>query len=92
MRQTLLILCLALSACGDWPDAGGPALERGRQDWPALLPVSEVIAGGAVPEAADEDAGRLAARAAGLRNRARILRSDASDADAMEALRTRLRR
>ena len=92
MRRLLIIICLLLSACGDWPDAGGPALERSSREWPTLLPLSDVIAGGTVNEAADNDATQLAARAAGLRNRARILRANASDADAMEALRARLRR
>lgn len=91
MRVFALIICLALTACGDWPDAGGPAMERRSSDWPNLLPLSELLETGTVQQAEDADAERLAARAAALQNRARILRSNARDADAMEALRARLR-
>ena len=89
MRYTVPI-CLLLTACGSWPDAGGPPLTRDDRPWPALLPLDDVL--GAVPVADDPDADRLAARAANLRARAAILRRDASDIDAMEALRARLAR
>lgn len=83
--------CLALVACSDWPDAGDPPLERRTSEWPELLPLSEVIEANPVPPAENEDATDLVARAAALRNRAAILRADAGDTDAMEALRARLR-
>ena len=86
-----LLLCFALVACGEWPDAGGPPLERNSSDWPELLPLSEVINTGTIPPAESDDADALADRAAALRNRAAILRANAADADAMEALRNRLR-
>lgn len=92
MRLICLSLCLTLAACADWPDAGGPTMDRRSSDWPTLLPLSGLVAGGTVQTASDEDAARLAARAAALRNRARILRANAGDADAMEALRARLLR
>lgn len=92
MRFHVLLCCLCLlSACGDWPDAGGPPLERQSTDWPDLLPISTLMTGGTVPIAEEDEARALAARAAALRARARILRSDASDIDAMEALRARMR-
>ncbi len=66
-------------------------MERRSSDWPELLPLSDLVETGVVQEAEDEEAERLAARAGSLQTRARILRSDAADADAMEALRARLR-
>lgn len=90
MRFSVLFF-FALTACGDWPDAGGPPLERRSTNWPELLPLSDVIETGAIQPAETDDATDLAARAAALRNRAAILRSNAADADAMEALRNRLR-
>ncbi len=87
MRYAALT-CLLLSACGGWPDAGGPPITRDARPWPALLPLEQVL--DAAPIADDPDSDRLAARAANLRARAAILRRDASDVDAMEALRARL--
>lgn len=91
-RIALSLVCLPLFACGGWPDLGEPTLERSSRDWPDLLPLSQLVADGGVDTASDEDAQRLAARAAALRARAQILRADAGDADAMEALRARLQR
>ena len=91
-RMALSLVCLPLLACGGWPDLGAPTLERSKRDWPDLLPLSQLVAEGGIEAASDEDARRLAARAAALRSRAQILRTDAGDADAMEALRARLRR
>lgn len=92
MRVLPLILCLNLAACADWPETGAPALDRESREWPTLMPLSEVVSGGTVVAADGDDADQLAARAAALRSRARILRANAGDADAMEALRARLRR
>lgn len=88
MTRTALPILLFLAACAPWPDVGGPT-RGGGSEWPTLLPLDDVIAGGTVPAASEGDANRLAARAAALRNRAAVLRSDASD---MEALRARLAR
>ena len=66
-------------------------MERRSSDWPELLPIAQLIETGRVEPAEDEDAERLAARARGLQSRAAILRSNAGDPDAMEALRSRLR-
>ena len=82
---------ILLTACGDWPDAGGPPMERRSSNWPELLPLSDLVESGVVQTAENEDAQSLAARAAALQSRARILRASAGDADAMEALRARLR-
>lgn len=90
MRRISVIICLTLSACGDWPDVGAPALEQSSRDWPTLLPLSEVVSGGTFAAAQDDDAVRLSNRAAALRARARIMRTNAGDPDAMEALRSRL--
>lgn len=87
MHWILLPFLLFLTACGSWPDVGGPTLSRDAS-WPTLQPLSELIAEGAVTPASNDDAARLAARAAALRARAEVLRSDASD---MESLRRRLR-
>jgi len=84
-RALPLILCLA--ACAPWPDVGGPTRGSGT-GWPKLLPMEQVTEISDVPPASDAEARRLAARAASLRTRAAILRSDPSD---MEALRERLR-
>lgn len=92
MRRIFVIICLTVSACGEWPDLGAPMLEQSSRDWPTLLPLSEVISGGSFAVAQDSDAERLANRAAALRARARIMRSNAGDIDAMEALRSRLGR
>jgi hypothetical protein len=81
----MLLPLICLAACSDWPDAGGPPMARRSQDWPALLPLGELLDAGTVPEAEDRDASALAARAAGLRNRAAILRGNASDLDALRA-------
>ena len=89
MRGAIPLTLLWLAGCGSWPDAGGPHMARGAQDWPELLPLSAVIETGAVPRVEERDAEALAARAAALRNRAAILRGSASD---MEALRRRLAR
>lgn len=89
MRMTALISLFFLTACGDWPDAGGPPMARSAQDWPTLLPLEDLLATGQVETAQDDEANDLLARAAALRNRAAILRSNSSDLD---ALRARLRR
>lgn len=91
VMRGVVLFCLTLAACGEWPDAGGPSLERKSADWPELLPLSEVITTNAIPPAEREDTEQLAARATALQRRAAILRANASDADAMEALRNRLR-
>lgn len=92
MRMLLFCLTLGLTACAEWPDAGGPTMSRRSNDWPTLLPLSQILESGTIEAAEDEDAARLSARAEALRNRARILRANAGDIDAMEALRARLRR
>lgn len=81
-------LCLCLAACGDWPVVDAPT-ER-KAAWPELRPISELVEAGVITEARDEDAASLAARAAALRNRARILRGRANSSADMEALRARL--
>ena len=85
-----LVLILALSACADWPDAGGKPLSRASEPWPELVPLSELF--GTLPEAEATEADRLAARAAGLRARASVLRRNVSNRDDIEALRARLAR
>ncbi len=91
MRVIAVAILTSLGACGTWPDAGGPPLERRSSDWPVLLPISDLIETDALPPAENADAARLAARAAALQARADILRADAGNADEMEALRARLR-
>ena len=84
-----LILLLCLAACGDWPDAGGPPLSQTR-GWPDLIPINDLTQG--IPEATSDDATRLAARAAGLRRRAALLRARIDNREDMDALRARLAR
>ena len=84
-----LVLFLGLAACGDWPDAGGPPLSQAR-GWPELVPINGLAQD--IPEATSDDATRLAARAAGLRRRAALLRARIDTRDDMEALRARLSR
>jgi hypothetical protein len=88
MTRLLPLLALALAACAPWPDVGGPT-RGGNDTWPTLQPIDRLIEPGRAPAASDEDAALLASRAAALRNRAAILRSDPTD---MEALRARLAR
>ena len=83
-----LIVFLVLSACGDWPDAGGPPLAQDNRPWPTLVPISDIPAGTALSPG--EDATRLAARASALRSRAALMRRNVSDRDDIEALRARL--
>ena len=89
MRGPACLCLLLLTACADWPDAGGPAMPRSAKDWPVLLPLDDLIGTGRVATASESDAEALRARAAALRARAAILRGNASD---MEALRARLNR
>ena len=84
------VLMLALAACADWPEAGGPPLARDTRPWPTLMPLDQVMV--TAPRAEDAEIGRLQARAAALRARAALLRRDASTGAAMEALRARLSR
>ena len=86
MKRALPAL-FVLAACAPWPEVGGPT-RGGGTGWPQLLPMERVTEVSNVPPASDAEANRLAARAAALRRRAAILRSDPSD---MEALRERLR-
>ena len=88
MRYLVPIL-LILTACGEWPDAGGPPLTRDTRPWPKLVPIDQVSAPSL--EVGNAEARRLASRAAALRARAAILRRSASTQAEMEALRARLR-
>lgn len=92
MQVRHLCLCLLLAACADWPDVESPVTTRATGEWPRLLPLSEIVRNGTVETAKDDEAARLAARAADLRRRAGILRAEAGDIEAMEALRARLAR
>lgn len=85
MRAAVLLCLFGLAACGDWPDAGGPPMARSAKDWPALLPLDALLDSGTVPAATDRDANALRNRAAALRARATILRSDTGDLDALRA-------
>lgn len=91
MRIPLLLGCLMLAACSDWPDIGEPPIERRNTAWPALLPLSQVIESGDIETADAAEAEDLAERAAALQRRARILRARARNANDIEALRSRLR-
>lgn len=87
----VFVICLCLTGCTDWPDASGtapPLRESG--SWPSLVPTSELFE--SLPQARDDEAETLAARAAALRGRAAILRRPVTNSDQMEALRTRLAR
>lgn len=88
-----ILVCLALPACGDWPESDGTLPNRG--GWPDLMPVSQILHGDlqfatTVGEASAEEAELLSRRADRLRQRARVLRADASSDAAMEALRARM--
>lgn len=85
MRILGSLILILLTACGEWPEAGGPPMERRAQDWPELLPLDALVNAGQVPQATDDDATRLSNRAAALRNRAAILRGDTGDLDALRA-------
>lgn len=91
-RLAALPLMFLLAACGAWPDVPAPGAQGGTGAWPALVPLSEVIA--AQPEGAtgEADATELSARAEALRRRADLLRAPVADGDAFEALRALMAR
>lgn len=81
----IIIACLCLSACSDWPDVPStPGAERA-DDWPTLVPLEEVSRIRSAGDASDRQA--LSARAAGLNARASILRRPIASIDDMERLR-----
>ncbi|MDJ0639744.1 MAG: hypothetical protein QNJ20_12970 [Paracoccaceae bacterium] len=88
MRTALISFFVLLAGCGGWPDVGGPTSSV-TQDWPVLRPIDSLLTEGALPAASEEEADRLARRAAALETRARVLRGSTTD---MEALRARLGR
>ncbi len=96
MRSVIcLLLSFILASCGDWPDVGGETGRARSTEWPTLLPLAGILdaqtgvqSGGAQSGAAEGEA--LAARAAGLRARAAVLRTPVADDQAFEALRARL--
>ena len=85
MRMIAPLFLVLLTACADWPDAGGPPMPRSAKDWPVLLPLDDLIETGRVDTATERENDSLLARAAALRNRAAILRGNASDMDALRA-------
>jgi len=85
MKRLAMIALLALGACGEWPDAGEPTAAGASGDWPELLPLDQVLAGGTIAAAEDAEASALSRRAVALRARARVMRSDTSDIDALRA-------
>lgn len=92
MKALLPLALLVLTACADWPDTGAPAPSQRASDWPALLPVSDIIATDSEGRLSDATATALAARAAALRARAALLRRDLETQAEMDALRARLAR
>lgn len=89
MRFAIPLCLVIVTACGEWPDAGGPPMARSAQDWPELLPLDDLIETGRIEPASTTESEVLRARAAALRNRAAILRGNAAD---LEAMRARLNR
>lgn len=89
-RVALVILALALSACGALPDFPAGAGEVSTGAWPRLEPLETLLIEEAPLEASEEAANALSARADALRARAALLRAPVPDADAFESLRTRL--
>ena len=85
MRMIAPFCLVLLTACADWPDAGGPPMPRSAKDWPVLLPLDDLIETGRIETATERENDNLLARAAALRNRAAILRGNASDMDALRA-------
>lgn len=92
MRWIVALAFAGLAACADWPDTGAAPISRGDQSWPALLPVSEIIAASTDGAVTAEDANRLSARAVALRTRASLLRREVATQSEMDALRRRLAR
>lgn len=87
----LVFFVVALSACGPWPQVDAPTRDD-EGTWPVLLPLDDVTSPSRSTGAAQSEAQRLSARAAGLRSRARLMRASVPDLDAMDALRARLAR
>ena len=86
----LLFMSTALCACADWPDLG-PSEVAQDGHWPELLPF-DAFDDGRGSRIDEGDAEALAARAAGLRGRAAILRRPVVDDDAFEEMRARMAR
>ena len=95
MRPVVLILplCVALSACADWPDLDhAVSPEARRSDYPVLVPLNEVLDRRGLARSDATDGEILAARAANLRARAALLRGVSVDDDTRLRLTPRLRR
>ncbi|MGV6811073.1 MAG: hypothetical protein ACWA47_02415 [Brevirhabdus sp.] len=78
MRRTVFVVCLSigLTGCAEFPDLDASVSAQGRAaDFPALLPMDALLARANTPVRLDAGSGaRLAARAAALHRRARLLR------------------
>ena len=75
MRRALLALALLLSGCATFPEVDRAAMTLGEGPAPRLLPTDQVLAAGEAPPLGAEAAqAALAARAAGLRQRAEAIR------------------
>lgn len=92
VRVAALALLFPMAACGPWPDVPAPGAQSRNDAWPALMPLSDVIAAPVEREAGEVEADRLAARADALRRRAALLRTPLADSEAFEALRARMAR
>lgn len=88
----LAILAVVLSACGPWPQVADAPARNDTGAWPELLPLDDVTSVSTSSGSAQSEAQQLSARAAALRNRARVMRTSVPDLDAMDALRARLAR
>lgn len=82
----LLAVALALSACASVPaiDALPPATSDAAP--PALVPIDDLLAQAAGPSVAESAGAALAARAARLKARARLMRGPVLDPDTRAAL------
>lgn len=88
----LTILAVFLTACGPWPQVADAPARNDSGAWPELLPLDDVTALSTSSGSAQSEAQLLSARAAALRNRARVMRTSVPNSEAMDALRARLAR
>ena len=85
-----LLCCLALAACGAWPDVPLGVQRDPGGTWPVLRPSAELLAEAPPVTQDDQAAENLNSRAEALRRRADLMRAPVPDGDAFEALRARI--
>lgn len=75
LRATFAMALMLIAGCADVPEVALRESDTSRLgDYPALVPMSDLLAGGAQPARAESAEAEINARAARLRGRAAALR------------------